>query len=58
MGNGKSWVMGPIQPRQKLEKKYIYPRGKEVGKYFHNLKIQVRRHIAEESSGRTRGENR
>lgn len=43
--------------KEKARKKK-YTRGKEVRKYFHNLKIQVRRHITEESSGRTRGENR
>jgi hypothetical protein len=54
---GEVGVWGPYNQGKSWKEK-IYPRGKEVRKYFHNLKIQARRHIAEESSGRTRGENR
>jgi len=50
-------VYGAHTTKENVGKKKCIQEEKKVRKYFHNLKIQVRRHIAEESSGRTRGEN-
>jgi len=49
---------GAHTTKEKAGKKKCIQEEKKVRKYFRNLKDQMRKHIAEESSGRIRGENR